>query len=80
MKSKRQQDVVKMLGEHLQQLRKLKGLSQKDIAYATDLEISQISRIERGIINTSVGQLVLIADCMGVTLKEIFDFGIEKTL
>ena len=78
MKSKRQQDVVKMLGEHLQQLRKLKGLSQKDIAYATDLEISQISRIERGIINTSVGQLVLIADCMGVTLKEIFDFEIEK--
>ncbi len=80
MKSKRQQDVVKMLGGHLQQLRKLKGLSQKDVAYATDLEISQISRIERGIINTSVGQLVLIADCMGVTLKEIFDFEIEKTL
>ncbi len=74
VKSQRQEYIIKMLGHRLLHLRKSKGLSQKDISYATDLEISQISRIERGIINTSVGQLILIADCLGVSLKEVFDF------
>ncbi len=74
VKNQNQYHVIKMLGKHLHILRKSKGFSQKDIAFATDLEISQISRIERGVINTSVGQLVLIADCLGITLKELFDF------
>jgi transcriptional regulator with XRE-family HTH domain len=78
VKKANQKEVIKLLGLHLQKLRRSKGLSQKDISYATDLEISQISRIERGIINTSVGQLVLIAECLQVSLKELFDFEIEE--
>lgn len=74
VKGQKQHRVIKMLGKHLQKLRKSKGISQKDIAFGTDLEISQISRIERGVINTSVGQLALIADYLGITLKELFDF------
>lgn len=36
--------------------------------------ISVISRIERGVVNTSVGNANLIAAALGAEVKELFDF------
>ncbi len=67
---------ITAFGEHLRQLRLAKGFTQERLAYASDLELSQISRIERGIINTSISQVFQIAEALGVHPKELFDFAL----
>lgn len=52
------------------------NLSQEELAWKADLEISQISRIERGVINTSVSQMFSIAEALNIPVKELFDFEI----
>jgi transcriptional regulator with XRE-family HTH domain len=60
-------------GKNLRKQRKLKGFTQEELAFDLDIEISQISRIERGIINTSIGNIYVIANVLKIDLKELFD-------
>jgi transcriptional regulator with XRE-family HTH domain len=60
-------------GKNLRKQRKLKGFTQEELAIDLDIEISQISRIERGIINTSIGNIYAIATVLKIDLKELFD-------
>lgn len=68
---------MKAFGMRLREIRKSKKLSQQQLAYFADLELSQISRIERGIINTSISQVFQIARALNVHVKILFDFEIE---
>ncbi|MBN8682046.1 MAG: helix-turn-helix transcriptional regulator [Chitinophagales bacterium] len=69
---------MKAFGKHLRSLRLAKGLSQEQLAWKADIELSQISRIERGIINTSLSQLLVIAAALEIPLKELCDFEIDS--
>jgi len=42
--------------------------------YSFPVEISQISRIERGVINTSIGNINAIAKILKIDPKDLFDF------
>lgn len=70
----RQKEYIIAFGKHLKKLRQEKGLTQEQLAFASDLEHSQISRIERGVINTSISQLYQIAKALEVPVKKLFDF------
>jgi len=61
-------------GKNLRKHRKLKGFTQEQLANDLGIEISQISRIERGIINTSIGNINSIAVVLKISLKDLFDF------
>jgi len=61
-------------GKNLKNLRKKKGLTQEQLAIDLNIEISQISRIERGVINTSIGNVNAIAKILKIEHKELFDF------
>jgi transcriptional regulator with XRE-family HTH domain len=74
VKSDKHKDSLVLFGKHLKRIREEKGFSQEDLAYDADLSISQISRIERGIINTSLLQLIAIAETLKVPLKKLVDF------
>ena len=76
-KQTRHEAGIKAFGEHLREVRLSKGFTQEQLAYTADLEFSQISRIERGIINTSISQVFLIAAALGVHPKLLFDFDIH---
>lgn len=65
---------LKAFGKHLRVLRKSKGLSQEQLAWKADSELSQISRMERGIINAGLSQLFKIAEALEIHPKELFDF------
>ncbi len=65
---------IKLLGLRLKNLRKQKAVSQEQLANLCDFEISQISRIERGIINTSISSIFTIAEKLEISPKELFDF------
>lgn len=74
MEYKRNDKAIKAFGNHLRKLRKKLGISQEELAYRTELELSQIGRIERGVINTSISNVFLIAEVLDVPPKDLFDF------
>jgi len=67
-------EFINTFGENLRKIRKEKGLTQQDLANDIGVEISQISRIERGIINTSISTANLIARTLKVEVYELFRF------
>ncbi len=71
--------ILKALGNHLRELRLARQMSQEQLAWKADLELSQISRIERGVINTSVSQLYSIAGALNVPVTELFNFEASLT-
>lgn len=70
--------VLKNFGEKLRQLRLAKGFTQEQLANELSVEISQISRIERGVINTSVTSLYSISKVLKINISELFVF--DKSL
>lgn len=68
--------IIIAFGEHVRKLRLEKGLSQADLAYKFDPQIStnQIGRIERGEINTTISTIKFIAKALEVSIQELFEF------
>lgn len=77
MKHTRHQKGIISFGQHLRLLRKSKNMTQEELAGRADLEFSQVSRIERGIINTSLSQIIVIAEALGVHPRELLDFDLS---
>lgn len=53
-------------------------MSQEQLAWKADLELSQISRIERGVISAVLSQLFTIAAALEIHIQELFDFEIPN--
>jgi len=68
------QNFILNFGLHLKKIRIAKKLSQESLAYASDVPISQIGRIERGEINTTICTAKVLADALGISIKELFEF------
>jgi transcriptional regulator with XRE-family HTH domain len=69
---------MRAFGMHLRTLRKQQGLSQEELNYRADLELSQISRIERGVINTSLSQILAIAAALKLPHTVLFEFELPR--
>lgn len=67
-----EKEFLKAFGKNLRKVRKSKGFTQAQLANDIGIEISQISRIERGIINTSVGNVNAISKALRVDIQELF--------
>jgi len=65
---------IKKFGLHLRELRKAKGFSQEKLAGDTGFEVSQIGRIERGEINTSISHLAALAKALKIKPDELLQF------
>ena len=61
-------------GKNLRFTRLAKGFIQEQLANELGIEISQISRIERGVINTSITTLYSISKVLNVDVSELFVF------
>ena len=75
-KYSRNQKFIDAFGNNLRNIRKQKNISQEELAYTTDLQLSQIGRIERGTQNTSISMVYTIAKVLNMHPKELFDFKI----
>lgn len=69
---------LKAFGNHLRKLRKARNLSQEELAWKADSELSQINRIELGKISAGLTQLFKIAQALDIHVKELFDFEYEN--
>lgn len=70
--------VIKAFGKNLKKIRQAKQISQEELAYRCDIELSQIGRIERGVINTSISNVFLIAAALNIEPKDLFDYIIDE--
>ena len=74
MKYLRNEAGIKRFGKRVRQLRIAKNISQENLAYDAEIEYSQVSRIERGIINTSISQVFAIAKALNIEPWVLFKF------
>jgi transcriptional regulator with XRE-family HTH domain len=49
-------------------------MSQEVLAFTSDIPISQVGRIERGEINTTISSAKAIASALEIPVKDLFDF------
>ena len=72
----RNKEVLVRFGERLKQVRLAKGLTQEQLAYEADVELSQIHRLESGKTNPTLSTITTVAKALNVTLSELFK-GVE---
>lgn len=65
---------IKSFGKNLKKLRKEAGLSQEELANDADIPLSQVGRIERGEVNTTISTVNVLAKALKVEIKDLFIF------
>tara|TARA_R110002012_G_scaffold164510_1_gene326902 strand:+ start:5256 stop:5540 length:285 start_codon:yes stop_codon:yes gene_type:complete len=68
------EEFLKAFGANLRKVREEKKISMRALADYSNVEYSQISRIEKGQINTTISTVKVLADALGINGKELFDF------
>ncbi len=74
MNNIRDKKLLIAFGTHLKKTRIDKGFTQKQLANEMDVEISQISRIERGIGNPTLSTLSRLSEILGIKLPQLLTF------
>jgi len=62
-----------LIGMNIKELREEKNISQQDLAAACNFEKSNMSRIEAGRTNLTIGTLLKICEALNVKLNEVVD-------
>lgn len=68
-------ELKRRFGGRVQALRELAGLTQEQLAEKIDRSVDTISNIERGANSTRIETAGRIAEVLGVSLPELFEFG-----
>ena len=69
------QDVLKLFGARVRELRLEKGWSQEQLASKVGLDRTYIGGIERGERNLGLKNIFRLADALGVEPPALFEFG-----
>ncbi len=69
-----EKEYLQKLGTKIRKLREERNLSQFALAADCNLPKTQIGRIERAEINTTVRTLIKISKALNVSIKDFFDF------
>ena len=67
-------DFAIKLGNRIRELRKIKGVSQLELAYDMDMSMNTISGIALGKISPKIETLRKIAEKLNVSMSELFEF------
>ena len=63
---------AEILAKRLRQIRKKKGLSQKEFADMLDIAPSQLNRLEQGVLNTTLDTIDRICSALKMKPAELF--------
>ena len=69
---------LSLLAKRLKEIRAEKGFTQEDLAYESDIALSQIARIETSRINPTVSTIFRIARTLDIPVSELFNFKFPK--
>ena len=65
---------LSLLAKRLKEIRSQKGITQEELAYRTELTLSQIARIETIKINPTISTVFKIVRALEIPLNEFFNF------
>lgn len=65
-------DIKALFGEKVRKVRKLKGLTQEELAHESKLHSTYIGQIERGIRNPSLINIHKLVKALNISISEIF--------
>lgn len=68
---------LRQLANRLKQLRSEKKITQEELAFRSELTLSQIARIETLKINPTVSTMFRIAKALDVEIFELFNFNLK---
>ena len=74
MKYAREDKLLKILGKRIKLLRIRQGITQAQLAFEAEIPRMQVSRIERGEINTGISTLIRISKVLDITTKDLIEF------
>ncbi|WP_051666746.1 helix-turn-helix domain-containing protein [Pedobacter sp. R20-19] len=66
-KHKRNERGISILAKNIRRYRKLKSLTIEELSNLIDVDYSQISRMERGLVNPNISIIFDIADALNVS-------------
>jgi transcriptional regulator with XRE-family HTH domain len=66
-------EIKSKLGQRIRLLREAQGLSQKNFAYASDLDRSYIASVENGQRNISIVNIDKIVKALGISIQDFFN-------
>jgi transcriptional regulator with XRE-family HTH domain len=70
--AKKEKEFLKKVGQCIRKHRQAKNMSQEQLAFDCDVDISQINRMELGKVNASILSYKKIGDTLGLSLHDIF--------
>ncbi len=65
---------LRLLAKRIKEIRSQKGITQEELAYRSELTLSQIARIETVKINPTISTVFQIIKSLEVSLNEFFNF------
>ncbi|MDB5198053.1 MAG: hypothetical protein JWO92_16 [Chitinophagaceae bacterium] len=74
MNYKQNKEYCKAFGTHLRNLREEKGIGMREFALVADMEYSQLSKIERGVTNTTISTVLALSEALEIPHQDLFDF------
>lgn len=72
MNNVKNQKIIKAFGQRLREIRISKGVSQELLANNADIPISQVGRIERGEVNTTISTVYALATALEIKVDDLF--------
>lgn len=66
-------DIKEKIGQRIKDIRSAKAISQKVLAYISDIDRSYIASVESGKRNISIVNIEKICKALEITVKEFFD-------
>jgi transcriptional regulator with XRE-family HTH domain len=79
-KHKNNPEYCKAFGANFRKLREAKGYGMREFALNADMEYSTLSKIERGITNPTISTVLHLAEALGVSHGELFDFKFPQSI
>lgn len=64
--------LAKIIGIRIRSLRKERKMSIEELAFSSDMEYAQLSRIERGVVNCTTYQLFKICTSLDQQMEVLF--------
>lgn len=65
------EDAVAAIGRNIARFRRLRGLSQEELAYAAEVRQAYLSQLEAGKRNPTIRTLLRIATALNVSLADL---------
>ena len=69
----KKEELAIKIGGNIRKTRKARNLTIKDLAFSADIEYTQVSRIERGKLNTSIYNLYIISIALDTNISVLFE-------